>query len=297
MNMNTLPDVPLLQRCADLQPVGEGDELRTLNEGPDDWERDNVIERTDGSIKVFCDLMRVTHGTLGSEKDAQLASLMVFRFRFDSDEGRRILNATLSIEFSDVVPATKSLELYAIAPFERWSILPTTENQSTSTEGKLSLGASGVPFVDLGGSLRIEKTTSRDMASSTTVSGMTEMPAGRMSGPRTRAVWKLRENERKKTGIPDSLSVAVLLTRKTDEPFTATVEIESRADPRTGFGRWFRKIPLDDPVLFNPRETKERKIMDIVRGRSEENLGDKELHELVKTRMSTKAFWVNDDEE
>jgi hypothetical protein len=104
------------------------------NEHPEDWERDNVIERTDGGVKAFCDLMIVRHGTLGAEEDTQLASLMVFRFRFDADEGRRILRASLSIEFSGLDPQNRPIELFAIAPFERWSILPTIDHEYVYAE-------------------------------------------------------------------------------------------------------------------------------------------------------------------
>jgi hypothetical protein len=143
---------------------------------------------------------------------------------------------------------------------------------------------------------KLEKTTARDITSSTTVSGVTELATGSNSGPRTRAVWKLRENERRKTGIPESLSVAVLLTRKSNNPFTAMVEIDSHADPLTGFGRLFRRVPIDDPVLFNPKSTKERQVMDLVRGNGANNLGAENLYAFVKTRMSVPAFWAGYDE-
>lgn len=281
-----------------LGTVGGGNEFRTQNASPQDWERRNVIERTDDAVHIYCDLMDVRHGTLGPAGDGDLATLMLFRFRFDPQKtSRRILEATVKVDFIAANPPENKLEVSAIAPEERWSLATTTDHKQVVKGGDLSFG-SGVSVVTAAGSIKREETTTRDVSHATTVTGSINLGRGRNSGRRTVARWRLLENEKRRTGVPDSVRVAVVLSRTTDDPFNAVVTIEAKADLVTAFSSsvssLFRQLQLDDPVLFNPTSDFERLAK---KGRSigVENLGELDLYGLCDARITGRRYLYSDE--
>ncbi|KAK4062379.1 hypothetical protein Trihar35433_9200 [Trichoderma harzianum] len=283
-------DEPLLALETPLHDIitGEDDTFRTENASLNDWERRNVIERTRGNIHVRVDLMEVIHGTYDNDGDE--ATLMVFRFRFDPQKhSRRIIRARINIEFfannkNDTAPTVD-----AIAPEERWSVVPTVDSESITRGGELNLGASGVPFLEAGGTLKFEKTVNRDISDATTVTGSINLGTGKNSGESTVAVWNLQENKRRQTGVPDSVRVAILLRREDSKPFNAKVTLEADADFVTGLERKFSKVPLDDPVLFNPTLTGNKPK----KGRSYnvQDLSSFDLYSLCDVRMGMEAHF------
>jgi hypothetical protein len=163
---------PLSSFTVPLEPTGEGDEFHTRNASPQDWERRSVIHRLSDSVNVLCDLIDVQHGNLGSDKDADdLATLMIFRFRLDPQKtSRRVLNARIKVEF---FPADREIggspELEAIAPEERWSLLPTRDQESFTRGGELNLGVSQIASAN--GKVTMEKTNTIDITDATTLTG------------------------------------------------------------------------------------------------------------------------------
>ncbi|KAK4076778.1 uncharacterized protein Triagg1_4381 [Trichoderma aggressivum f. europaeum] len=281
-------DEPLLALETPLHDIvtGEDDTFRTENASVNDWERRNVIERTRGNIHVRVDLMEVIHGTY--ENDADEATLMVFRFRFDPQKhSRRIIRARINVEFFANNKNDTGPTVDAIAPEERWSVVPTVDSESITRGGELNLGASGVPFLEAGGALKFEKTVKRDASDATTVTGSINLGTGKNSGESTVAVWNLQENKRRQTGVPDSVRVAVLLRREDSKPFNAKVTLEADADFVTGLERKFSKVPLDDPVLFNPTLTGDKPK----KGRSYnvQDLSSFDLYSLCDVRMGVEA--------
>ncbi|QGI80032.1 hypothetical protein CEK25_006761 [Fusarium fujikuroi] len=247
-------DEPLLvfETPLEHQVIGEDDTVRTENASMSDWERRNIIERTGGSIHTRVELLSVIHGSYNEGGDK--ATLMVFRFRFDPQKSsRRVIRAKVEIEFSTTDDSY--LEVDAIAPEERWTVVPTTDTETTTRSGQLNLGASGVPFLEAGASASLEKSYTRDVSGATTITGSINLGSGKNSGDSTVAAWNLQENERRKTGVPDSVTTAILVRRAGDERFNAEVTLQADVDWVTGWERRLSKIPLDDPILFNPRET------------------------------------------
>ncbi|KAG7418139.1 hypothetical protein Forpe1208_v005270 [Fusarium oxysporum f. sp. rapae] len=100
----------------------------------------------------------------------------------------------------------------------------------------------------------------------------------------------LQENERRKTGVPDSVTTAILVRRSGDERFNAEVTLQADVDWVTGWERRLSKIPLDDPILFNPRETGGPGK----KGRSygAKDLASVDLNQLCKVRMAVEAPFV-----
>lgn len=285
---------PLSSFTVPLDPIGEGDEFHTRNTSPEDWERRSVIHRTSDSVNVLCDLMDVQHGNLGADPDAEdRATLMVLRFRFDPQKGsRRVLNARLKVEFFPADSAVGDApELEAIAPEERFSLLPTKDQETITRGGELSVGVSQIASAN--GKVAMERTTTMDITGATTVTGSMNLGTGTDAGAYTCASWTLMENKRRKSGVPDSLCVALLVKREDDEPFNAKVSIEAEYDFATTVQKFWKKVPLDDPILFNPKAEPKRPKKGRSYGRL--NLGGLDLYSLCDARMSAKAFWATED--
>ncbi|KAF4457028.1 hypothetical protein F53441_943 [Fusarium austroafricanum] len=285
--IETEPLWSLEEPLGDFLIGGEDSTTRTENASISDWERHNVIERTRGQIHTRVELLEVTHGTY--DDDGEEATLMIFRFRFDPQKNsRRVIRARVEVTFQgkDGNPAPI---VEAIAPEERWSVVPTTDSETFTTGGELNLGASGVPFVTAGGSAKLEKTITRDISDATTVTGGRRL-SKKNSGPYDVAVWNILENDRRKTGVPDSVTVAILLRREDSEPFDATVELEADVDWMTGLERKFLRLPLDDPILFNPQSIPKKKRKG--RNHGAENLSSVDLYELCHVRFAVEAPFV-----
>ncbi|KAF9772120.1 hypothetical protein IL306_010178 [Fusarium sp. DS 682] len=268
--------------------MDEDDTFRTQNTSDTQWERRNIIERTSGSIHTRVELLSVSHGWYDEGGDK--ATLMVFRFRFDPQKtSRRVLRARVEVKFFTKNEESQ-LVVEAIAPEERWTVVPTTDVETTTRSGQLNLGVSGIPFLQASASAGLEKTYSRDISDATTITGSINLGTGKNSGDSTVAVWNFLENKRRKTGVPDSVTTAILVMRSGDEPFNAVVTLEADVDWVTGWERRFTKIPLDDPILFNPQETGGRSR----KGRSYgvKNLADIDLHQLSSVRFAVEAPFV-----
>ncbi|KAF5700246.1 ankyrin protein 1 [Fusarium globosum] len=240
------------------QVIGEDDTVRTENASMSDWERRNIIERTSGSIHTRVELLSVIHGSYSEGGDK--ATLMVFRFRFDPQKSsRRVIRARVEIEF--FATDDSYLEVDAIAPEERWTVIPTTDTETTTRSGQLNLGASGVPFLEAGATASLERSYSRDVTGATTITGGINLGTEKNSGESTVAVWNLQENERRKTGVPDSVTTAILVRRAGDERFNAEVTLQADVDWVTGrAGRSVSVVTMveivvpetENPVLETP---------------------------------------------
>lgn len=250
----------LLSFKADMFISGDKDNtFRVKNKSLTDWERRIVLERLTKATEIRCHLLDVVHGTLSPKRDSGLATLMVFKFRFDSvKHARRLVWARIDIEFfaKDAV-ADEAPTVLAISPDERWAVVPTEDREEWSAGVSASAGASGVPGVDLGAEASLQKTWSRDISDATTVTGGSHFGVDIDAGEHTACGWTLLENKQRGTGLPDSLTVAVLVGRRTDKQFNAVVNLEARGNFRTNMDWMFNKIPVDDPVLFNPARARE----------------------------------------
>lgn len=83
------------------------------------------------------------------------------------------------------------------------------------------------------------------------------------------------------------------MKRQDSAPFKAVVTLEAKADVTTSFGNFFRRIPLDDPVLFNPgvqpMHPKKGRLYAVT------NLGQINLDSLCEARMAAGVFWANEN--
>lgn len=170
--------------------------------------------------------------------------------------------------------------------------MPTTDHEEKVKSGGLTLGAAGIPFVDASVQTTIARTVTRDISDATTVSGSINLAPGKNSGVSSCAAWNLLENKRRKTGVPDSVQVAVLLKREDNELFNSMITMEADVDSITRIeGLFSRKVPLDDAVLFNPKlEQKIRpRKFEKARRYGKENLVAVDLYSLCEVRMAVDA--------
>jgi len=242
---NALPSFTI-----DLFPTGDPDSAFNIENDPlNPWQRRQILQRKD-AFNIQCTAIDVIHGMLAPGR-ADLASLIVLKFWFDKRRlGRRIASADIRLEFSGMDPEGDRPEVYAITPHDRAALVETTALREDSQEGTMnaSVAAHGA---EVGGGYTWTKTVSQNLSDATTVSGSIDLE-GFLYGMPNCASWTLLENETRKTGVPSTLQVAVLLKRDNNEPFQCTVDVKAKADKKTAF-EWLRSSKSrDEPVLFNP---------------------------------------------
>ena len=66
------------------------------------------------------------------------------------------------------------------------------------------------------------------------------------------AKWILEENRSQSSGIPGSLTTAVLLKRKPDRAFVGTIQISAKMGVASKVEDLFGRKPKVDPVVFDP---------------------------------------------
>ncbi|KAI6451655.1 hypothetical protein MCOR14_009434 [Pyricularia oryzae] len=170
----------------------------------------------------------------------------------------------VKIEYVPTKAGQDPPDVVSIAPDERWSLVTTIDHEEIVKESELSLGGSAASVLTATGCLKMQKTSTRDVSDATTVTGTTNLGTGRNSGME---------------------ALALLVRRETDDPFNAMVTIEAEADMATNFGSLFRKVPLENPVLFNPKAERKGSKKNEGRSRGVENLGAEPLYSYCKARV------------
>lgn len=233
--------------------------FRTQNEFPTDWERSNVVQRR-GPVNVNCSLLDAAHGKLGddpdmiSDDDGALATLLVFHFRFVPQKHcRRIIRAYIHIKFSGVDAQSAPPAVWAIAPHDTWTVVPTTDHEEKKHAMEGNIGSPEAAPLHFGFTTKFEKLRTRDVSDATTVSGSIEFSDDVNYGECNCAAWTLLENQTRKTGVPPSIRTGILLKRENNATFQGMVKIECVADWKSRFESMFAKVPVDDPLLFNPK--------------------------------------------
>src|SRR5277367_5768934 len=123
-----------------LSPTGdEGAAFRTQNDPYAPFQRSNYIERK-GAIDIRCTCVDVIHG-LFSASSATPATLLVLQFRFDARKrARRFESVDISLQFGSMTPGESGPEVYAIAPDDRMSLVPTTQHEERKRNAGLQVG-------------------------------------------------------------------------------------------------------------------------------------------------------------
>lgn len=235
----------------DLFPTGDpgsGFHFNRRNAPLSPDQRRQIMQRKD-AFNIQCVSLDVIHGKFGTGSTA-FATLIVLKFWFDKRRiGRRISSADICLEFSGMDPEGERPEVYAITPHERAALVPSVTHEEVMKEGTLHAGVN-VHGAESSGNYTWRKTVTQDNHDATIVTGSIDLE-GPWGEPNC-ASWTLLENEQKKTGVPSTLQVAVLLKRENMEKFQCTVDVKARADKKTSLEWLLGSKSHDDPVLFNP---------------------------------------------
>ncbi|PNP52485.1 hypothetical protein THARTR1_06953 [Trichoderma harzianum] len=217
-----------------------------FNVAADQYHRAEVLQRT-GAIDITCRLEKVIHGAMSADSE-RYATLAIFQWVFQSSNKRRISEASIELLFEADSGDDNDVEVERISFDGTYSLMPTTQQESLTTGGDASIAISQLASFSLSG--KWEKVITRQTSDAITLSGGKRIVNNRP--PNRIAKWILSENKSQPTGIPASLKVAVLISRLEEKKFTCRLALSCKTDTRTAAESLFKKIPKDDPIVFQP---------------------------------------------
>ncbi|KAL6792271.1 hypothetical protein GGI42DRAFT_335310 [Trichoderma sp. SZMC 28013] len=259
----------------------EGSGFHIFNVAANQYHRAEVLQRT-GAIDITCRLEKVIHGAMSADSE-RYATLVVLQWFFQSSNKRRISEATIELLFEADSGDDHDVEVERISFDGTYSLMPTTQQESLTTGGEASVAISQFASFSLSG--KWEKVITRQTSDAVTLSGGKRIVNNRP--PNRIAKWILSENKSQPTGIPASLKVAVLVSRLDEKKFTCRLALLCKTDTRTAAESFFKKIPKDDPIVFQPdfHDKGTRPNKNVIYG--DETLGSIDLNELGDVTFRT----------
>ncbi|KAI1091613.1 hypothetical protein F5B19DRAFT_483773 [Rostrohypoxylon terebratum] len=257
----------------------EGSGFHVFNVATDQYHRAEVLQRT-GAIDITCNLEKVVHGAMTADSD-RYASLIVMQWYFQPKGSRRISEATIELLFDSL--GGGEIEIETISFPGTYSLMPTMQESTVTKGGEAAVGISQFADINLTG--KWEKTVSSTIQDAITLSGRKQVINNRP--PNRIASWTLSENQSQREGIPTSLKVAILVSREDREKFICKLTFTCKTDVKTAAESIFRKIPKDDPIIFqpDPREKGTRPNKNVSYG--DEELGRVDLGGLCDVTFRT----------
>ncbi|KAF4466268.1 hypothetical protein FALBO_6894 [Fusarium albosuccineum] len=233
---------------------------RTRNSKADPYQRMTGADRK-GVVNIRFKILDIVHGTMTPDKPASFVTLIVFKCAFFSKRhSRRAKSVDIELVFKGLGAGAPDPEVVDIVPQGKFCLMPETEERTVTRE------ASGEVSVPLGGGaggkggLKWQEVGVRQRTKYTTVVGETGL-YGRDEGEDDGAAWTLLENSMTKDGVPEALRGAILLKRRDNKSrFQCDLRITVKTDRWTAFSNLFESIPLDDPILFDPKKASTDKL-------------------------------------
>lgn len=263
-----------------LNETGHPGGYHVLNDPHAPLQRQTIIERR-GAIDIRCKSREVIHGSFGPDSD-DFATLLVYDFHLDATKrARRVASADITFKFRSSVAGAPAPQVHSIAPFKRYTLLPTTQEESVTRGGDVKAEA-GQMGVSVGTSYKWETTVSQTTSNATRVSGNTVCDR---YGKEIGVNWVLHENDATKTGVPSFLRTAILLRRVDEQPFECAVTIAVEADWKTDLTRFLGSRVKDDPILFDPTRPPTNKLRKS--GYDLDDLGSIKLEEFFDITFQT----------
>ncbi|KAH6603972.1 hypothetical protein Trco_007418 [Trichoderma cornu-damae] len=258
----------------------EGSGFHVFNIAEDQYHRAEVLQRT-GAIDVTCNLEEVVHGAISADSD-RYASLIVMQWFFQPKGSRRISEAIIELLF-EPSSANGNIEVENISFLGTYSLMPTKQDQTVITGVDATVSIQN--FANLGLTGKCGKTTATTVVDAITLSGGMRVINNRP--PNRIATWTLSENHSQPKGIPASLKIAVLVSREDREKFFCRLAFTCRTDAKTAAQSLFKKIPKDDPIIFqpNPHDKGTRPNKNVAYG--DDELGSVDLNELGSVTFRT----------
>lgn len=218
---------------------------------PGQKQREYLVQYGYGSDRIVKGrLVDVIHGRL--TPDGAPASLIVSTIKFlGSTPSKRFRSAKITWDFAyadsdgDDFPQVKKVSLD-----DQFVMKTTTVDKTTETIVEAGIQGGGGPAglsLSTGWS-RAQSVRIDDHISLYGSSVYTHKNAGDPNG----AKWILEENRSQQSGIPASLTTAVLVTRKPDKAFIGTIQISAKMGIASAMEDLFGRKPKVDPVVFDP---------------------------------------------
>ncbi|KAK4234502.1 hypothetical protein C8A03DRAFT_18608 [Achaetomium macrosporum] len=227
-----------------------GSSYHFQNDPSDPLQRKNWTERK-GDVDIRATCLDIVHGVL-SVQNPVFCTLLILEFRFDPrKQGRRILSAEIELRFSSNKAGGSDIEVAQISPMGRLSLVPSSQEETTTVETEVSAGSASSLPVDVGAGWKWSKSVSRTVNDAATIVGSIDT-LGRTWGKKNSASWTLMENRMTKSGVPSMMRAAVRLHRESEELFTCEFKIKAKADWQTSLTNLLGSTPPDDPVFFDP---------------------------------------------
>ena len=217
---------------------------------PDQKQREYLVQRGYGSDRIVKGrLVDVVHGRLAPAGDP--ATLIVSTFKFlGSTPSRRFRYAKITWDFAYAdSDGTEWPEVKKISLDDQFVMKETTYESSSEkkVEGGLE-GGGGPAGLRLGGEWsRAESAKIDDHISLYGSSTFTQKNYGEPNA----ASWVIEENKSQKSGIPGSLTTAILLKRKPDRAFVGVIHVKTEVDLASSIEDLFGRKPKVDPVVFD----------------------------------------------
>ena len=218
---------------------------------PGQKQREYLVQYGYGSSRIVKGrLVDVIHGRLNPS--GAPASLIVSTIKFlGSTPSKRFRSAKITWDFAYADDGDDDWpEVHKISLDDQFVMKRSTVDKSTETSVEAGVQGGGGPAglsLSTGWS-RAQSVTIDDHISVFGSSVFTQKNAGEPNG----AKWILEENRSQNSGIPSSLTTAVLLKRKPDKAFVGTIQINAKMGVASAMEDLFGRKPKVDPVVFDP---------------------------------------------
>ncbi|KAM0478559.1 hypothetical protein ACHAPX_005148 [Trichoderma viride] len=225
----------------------EGSGFHVFNVASDQYHRAEVLQQT-GAIDVTCRLEKVIHGAMSADSD-RYATLVVLQWLFQPNGRRRISEASIELLFeAQDSGGGDDVEVERISFDGTYSLMPTTQHETITKRGEASVAINQLASSSLSG--KWEKLINRQTWDAITLTGGKRVVNNKP--PNRIAKWVLSENKSQPKGIPATLKVGVIVSRSEEKRFTCRVAFACKTDMKTTAESFFKKIPRDDPIVFQP---------------------------------------------
>ncbi|KAF3223874.1 hypothetical protein TWF679_000307 [Orbilia oligospora] len=188
---------------------------------------------------------------------------MVFGFHLNGfNDNRRIKSATIEILFQDLQKRVPDEgHYYDPEPIALWpqGVLQLSETsvEVQDTKGVEVGGDAGAMGLSINTAFKTERQRRFMQADKATIHGSIRLDFDvRKRGPKNAIRLQLHENKTGRTGGVNHTRAVVLLQRKNQDQFTATVKVDASADILSNAKRTLQNLfgmaEENDPVIFNP---------------------------------------------
>lgn len=226
---------------------------------PGEIQRPNVVDDCCLGLQLKGRIDRIIHGW---ETDGgNPATLVVFGFRFHGiNESRRFKQASITITFQNKLKRDADPEVIALWPNGDFTLGQPTQVAIEDVHGAdtsvgVTSGAIIQPNVQATVKWERKKGYSREVRASLTGSIILDM-AIRDYGEDNAVYLTIHEDTAAAAGLITDFRVAVLLRRRNDDQFSATVKLQAKAHFFYNAIKGLRNIsgfsPVNDPVIFQP---------------------------------------------